>query len=272
MLYQHKSIIDCHQLPMSKSLIHETAIIADDADIDDNVEIGPYTVVEGDVQIGTGTVLGSHVSIRQFSRIGKNNSIDSGAVIGGHPQHTAFDGSETWVIIGNNNKMREGVTVNRAYLPGATTKVGSGCYFMAGAHVGHDCDVADNVILTNGVVLGGHVDVGRNAIMGGYAGAHQFLRVGAYSMVAGYIPLRKDALPYAIIGGEPICHYRLNTIGLRRAGIERERYRALEAAFRALRDGDKQFSNVADTDEVRHLREWVNVKSKFGYYGFAKAK
>ena len=256
---------------MSTKNIHTTAIVSADAKIHPTATIGPYAVVEGDVEIGARTVLGPHAVVRQFTRIGKDNIIDPHAIIGGLPQHAEYDGSETWVIVGNNNVFREGVTVNRAYHPGSATRIGSGCFLMANAHVGHDCLVEDNTTLTNGVVLGGHVEVGRNAMMGGYAGAHQFVRVGAYSMVGGYIPLRKDALPFMTIGGEPIRHYRLNSIGLRRNHIKKERYRVLESAFRAIRDGDKSLEGIPDTEEIIYLRDWLSSKSKYGTYGFAGA-
>ena len=256
---------------MSTKNIHKTAIVSEDAKIHPTATVGPFAVVEGDVEIGARTVLGPHAVVRQFTRIGEDNIIDPNAIIGGLPQHAGFDGSESWVIVGNNNVFREGVTVNRAYQPGSATRIGSGCFLMANAHVGHDCVVEDNTTLTNGVVLGGHVEIGRNAIMGGYAGAHQFVRVGAYSMVGGYIPLRKDALPFMTIGGEPIRHYRLNAIGLRRNHIKKERYRALETAFRAIRDGDKSLDGIPDTEEIIYLRDWLNSESKYGVYGFAGA-
>ncbi len=252
-------------------MIHQTAFVSDNTTIAPGVAIGPYAVVEDDVEIGAGSIIGPHAVIRRYSRIGEKNRIDAGAVIGGLPQHTRFDGAETWVVIGDGNTMREGVTINRAYETGGVTEIGSNCYFMTGAHVGHDCRVCDNVILTNGVVLGGHVTVGRNAVMGGYAGAHQFLNVGAYCMVAAYAPLRKDALPYTMIGGTPIRHYRLNAVGLRRNGIVGERYRALERAFRAMRDGDRTLEDLTDTEEIVELRRALTEKSKYGCYGFAGA-
>ena len=253
-------------------MIHQTAVISDNTIIAPDVSIGPYAIVEDDVKIGAGSVIGPHAIIRRYSRIGENNTIDAGAVIGGLPQHTGFDGAETWVVIGDNNTLREGVTINRGYESGGNTVIGSNCYLMTGAHVGHDCRVGDNVILTNGVVLGGHVTVGRNVVMGGYAGAHQFLNVGAYCMVAAYAPLRKDALPYTTIGGTPIRHRRLNTVGLRRGGIVRERYRAVEQAFRALRAGDRTLEDLPDTEEIVELRRALSEKSRYGCYGFAGAR
>lgn len=253
---------------MSNSLVHPTAVVHEGATLGAEVCIGPGAVIESDVHIGAGTTIGPYAIIRQFTRIGENNRIDAHAVIGGEPQHMAYDGSETWVTIRDNNVLREFVTVNRAYEPGAETRIGSNCFLMTAAHVGHDCVVGDNVIMTNNATLGGHAEVGDNVVMGGLAAAHQFTRIGRFCMVAAHTPLRKDALPYTVIGGNPIRHYRLNSIGLRRSGVTGERYRALEAAFRALRDGNRTLDGVHETEEVRYLREWLAVKSKYGCYGF----
>ena len=252
--------------------MHATAIVSKDAVVHDSVSIGPGAIIEGDVHIDEGTVVGPYAIIRRFTRIGKNNRIDAHAVIGGEPQHTAYDGSETWVTIGDNNVLREFVTIHRPYQPEAETRIGSDCFLMAYAHVGHDCIVGDRVVMTNNATLGGHVEVGNNVVFGGLAAAHQFTRVGPYCMVAAYTPLRKDALPYMIVGGTPVRHYRLNKVGLSRAGIDGDRYRALQSAVRALRKGDKSLDGVPETEEVSFLREWVAVRSKFGYYGFAGGK
>jgi len=253
-------------------LIHPTAVVSADAQIADDVEIGPYAVVEGDVEIGAGCVLGPHVVVRRFSRLGRGNTLDVGVVIGGLPQHLSFDGSETWVIVGDNNVMREGFTVNRAYESGGQTVIGSNCFFMNRTHVGHDCRIGDRVILTNGVDLGGHVTVGRNAVFGAHAAAHQFVNIGAYAMVAAFAALRKDVLPFMTVGGEPLRHFRLNTVGLRRNGITGDRYRALESALRQLRSGSRELADVADTAEVRALRDALEQRSKYGCYGFATSR
>lgn len=252
------------------SEIHKTAIVSPGATLADGVKVGPYAVIEDDVYIGAGTSIGPHAVIRRFTRIGRNNDIDAHAVLGGKPQHAAFDDSQTGLLIGDDNVIREGVTIHRAFEPGATTTIGSGCFLMCHAHIGHDCKVGDRVTLTNNVVLGGHVEVGDAAVMGGAAGAHQFLRIGAYSMVAGYVPLRKDVLPFTLVGGNPVRHYRLNTIGLRRNGFDRERIRALETAFRVLRDGDTGISGVPDCEDVRALRAWLAARSRYGHYGFLR--
>jgi UDP-N-acetylglucosamine acyltransferase len=257
---------------MNPENIHATAIVSTDATLADGVTVGPGAVIEGGVEIGAGTSIGPYAVIRSFTRIGENNRIDAHAVIGGDAQHTGYDGSETWVVIGNDNILREYVTINRAYLPGAETRIGSNCFFMTQSHVGHDSIVGDNVILTNNATLAGHVEVGRNVVMGGMAAAHQFTRIGPFCMVAGFTPLRKDALPFTMIGGEPVRHYRLNAIGLKRNGITGERYGALEQAFRALRRGDQSLDAIPETEDVKFLKDWLAVKSKYGHYGFITGK
>ncbi len=251
------------------SSIHPTAIVSGKAEIDSSVKIGPFAVVEDNVHIAAGTSIGSHAIIKEYCRIGRNNAIDAHVMIGGHPQHTGFDGSESWVEIGDNNVIREATLIHRAFEPGGATRIGSDCFLMSQLHIGHDCVIGDKVTLSSSVILGGHIEIGDHVVMGGGAGAHQFLRIGAYAMVGGCVPLRKDVLPYCMIGGQPVRHYRLNAIGLRRNGFDKVRYRAVEAAFRALRDGDKDMTGVPDTDDVNHLRDWLATKSKCGIYGFA---
>ena len=250
---------------------HPTAVISTNANLAADVVVGPYAVIEDLVEIGEGTTIGPHAVIHSFVRMGKQNRIHGHAIIGDQPQLVDFDGSETWVNIGDGNVFREGVTIHRSIYPGKSTRVGSNCYFMTYSHVGHDCIVGDGVMLTNNVMLGGHVTVGERAIFGGNAGAHQFVRVGPYCMVAAYVPLRKDALPYSMIGGSPIRHYRLNVVGLRRSGVQGKRYRALEQAFRTLRSGSQDLSELPETEETKFLQNWLHEESKRGIYGFASS-
>lgn len=253
---------------MSSNSIHPTATVSPNAELDPTAVVGPGAVIEADVSIGPNTEIGPHAIIRQYTTIGAGNRIDAHVVIGGVPQHLAWEGGKSSVVIGDNNTFRECSTVHRAFVEDAETRIGSNCLFMAYAHVGHDCIIADNVILTNLTQLGGHVEIGNNAVMGGFSGAHQFTRVGAFCMVAGQAGLRKDALPYSMIGGSPVRHYRLNRLGLRRSGITGDRYRAIEAAFRAIRAGDREFADIESTPEIEFLREWLATKSKYGVYGF----
>lgn len=255
---------------MANPKIHSTAIVASGAKLGADVQVGPYAVIEDDVEIGPGTVIGPHAVIHHHTRIGARNRIHGHAILGDTPQHLAYKPQDvTWLEIGDDNIFRETVTVHRAYHAGAVTRIGSNCFLMAACHVGHDCVIGSHVILTNGVLLGGHVTVGDRAVFGGASSAHQFTRVGPFAMVGAHTLLRKDALPYSMITGEPARHYRLNSIGLRRNGISGDKYKALEQAFRRLRTGVR-LDGLPQTDETRFLLGWLQQPSKRGLSGFVQ--
>jgi UDP-N-acetylglucosamine acyltransferase len=248
---------------------HPTAIIADGARLADDVHVGPYAVIEDQVSIGAGTVIGPHAVIHHHARIGARNRIHAHAVIADTPQDSAYCGEETWVEIGDDNIIREGVTIHRSTDLDVPTRVGSHCFLMAYSHVGHGCQLSDGVILTNNVMLAGHVEVGAGTIFGGGSGSHQFCRIGVSTMVAAYAGILKDILPFTMVKGQPALHHRLNTVGLKRAGVIGPRYRALEQAFRALRAGSKPDFGEA-TPELKLLEEWLAAKSKRGLAGFIR--
>ena len=251
--------------------IHSTAIVSPRAELGTGVKIGPYAVIGEDVEIGRDTFIGSHTVIEPLTRIGARNRISAHTVIGGTPQDLTFDGVETWLIIGDDNVIRELVTIHRSTSAEQPTTIGSHCFLMAASHVGHDCQVGHHVILTNGVLIGGHVEIGDHVIMGGAAVVHQFCRIGKLAMVRGTTPVNKDVLPFCMVAGDPVAHYRLNSIGLRRAGVNGERYRALEKAFRNLRAGE-DLADVPDTEETGHMRAWLAAESKRGLHGFVRAQ
>jgi UDP-N-acetylglucosamine acyltransferase len=248
--------------------VHETASVAAGARLGEGVRIGAYAVIEDDVEIGAATTVGPHAVVHPLVRIGGRNRIYPHAVLGGDPQDLSFAGRDTWLEIGDDNVFREYVTVHRATSASWPTKIGSNCYLMAYCHVAHDCQIGDDVTLANSVTLGGHVQIGHRVMLGGLVALHQFVRVGAYAMVGGHIGLRKDVLPFSLVSGEPARHYRLNVVGLRRAGITGERYRVLEAAFRSLRKG-RPLNALPDTQELALLRAWLSAPSKRGLTGFA---
>lgn len=254
---------------MTESLRHPTAIVADGAELADDVEVGPYAVIEDRVSIGHGTVIGPHAVVHSHARIGARNRIHAHAVIADTPQDYAFSGQETWVEIGDDNIIREGVTIHRSTEEAIPTRVGSGCFLMAYSHVAHGCDVGDRVILTNNVMLAGYVSVGEGAIIGGGTAVHQFCRIGAATMVAGVAGVLKDILPYSMAKGAPALHYRLNAVGLKRAGVNGPRYRALEQVFRELRGGGKPAFD-ATTPELEALRIWLDAETKRGLAGFVR--
>ena len=256
---------------MTESRIHATAIVAAGATLAADVRVGPYAVIEDRVVIGGGSVVGPHAVVHSHVRIGARNRIHAHAVIADTPQDYSYAGEPTEVEIGDDNIIREGVTIHRSTELDTPTRVGSHCFLMAYSHVAHGCQVADRVILTNNVMLAGHVEVGAGAVIGGGTAVHQFCRVGASTMVAGMAGVLKDILPFTMAKGAPALHYRLNSVGLKRAGIGGPRYRALEAAFRALRAGGKpDFSDA--TPELEALEQWLAAGSKRGLAGFVSPR
>ncbi len=197
-------------------LIHPTAIIDPKAEIDSSVEIGPFSVVEGNVRIGAGCKISSCCRLCGDLVLGENNKLYHGVCLGEWPQHMAYDpASMTGVRIGNNNEFREGVTVHRAFVPEHNTTIGNNCYLMCMAHVGHDSILHDSVILVNGVLLGGHAEIFEHATLSGYVMVHQFTRVGAYCMISGACKVCMDVPPYCMATDN--CSIEgLNSVGLRR--------------------------------------------------------
>lgn len=249
------------------SNIHPTATVSAKAEIDTDVKIGAYSLVEDHVEIGLGTVIGPQCIIHPYVKLGSENQLHAQVVLGGIPQDISFSGEETWVEIGDQNIIRENCTVHRSTNPQKPTRIGSNCFLMSYCHVAHDCQLGNEVTMASYAGLSGHVEVGDKANIGGHTGTHQFVRIGTLSMVAGFLGVNKDVMPYCLLGREPIKHYRLNTIGLRRAGIKGERYKKLELAYRQLREG-KPIDKSESTPEVNYLREWMKASSKRGVYGF----
>lgn len=247
--------------------IHPTAIIADKADLADDVEVGPYSIVHDDVHVGAGTKIGAHSIIHSYVSLGESNMIADHVVLGGAPQDVSYQGQETWLRIGNKNIIREYSSIHRSNCSDEDTMMGNSCYMMCNSHVGHNCKIGNNVIITAYTGLSGHVEVGDKAVLGGSVAIHQFCRIGAYAMVAGFTPVVKDVMPYCLLGRDPVAHYKLNSIGLRRAGITGKKYKALEKRIRQIRTGDTDSVDEM-TDEIRLLESWMAAPSKRGIYKF----
>jgi len=215
--------------------IHSTAIVSPKSQIADGVTIKPYTIVEDDVVIGEGTFIDSHVLIANGARIGKNCKIHKGAVVSTPPQDLSYNNEPTTFELGDNSTVREYCTLNRG-----TKKqhyksvVGSNCLLMAYTHVAHDCIIGNNVIIANSVQMAGHVTIEDFAIIGGLTAIHQFVNIGAYTMVGGHFRIPKDIPPYIMAGGWPVTYERLNIIGLRRRGFSNEAIDSINTAYRIL--------------------------------------
>lgn len=198
------------------------------------VRLGPYVVIEGPAEIGDNCVLEAHASLVGRVRMGANNRVGHGAVIGGWPQDLSFDpATESGVEIGSGNTMREHVTIHRGTAPGSVTRLGDHCFLMAGAHLGHNARVADGVILANHVLLGGHVEVGPRAFLGGGSAFHQFVRVGRGAIVQGLSAIAKDVPPWTQATGLNTL-VGLNVVGLRRAGVPPAGRAELRRAYKLL--------------------------------------
>jgi UDP-N-acetylglucosamine acyltransferase len=248
--------------------IHPTAYIGTDVTLGDGIIVGPFVVIESGAVLGDHCQVGAHAVVHGRVRMGSGNILHPHAVLGGLPQDTGFKAETvTWLTIGDNNVFREGFTAHRASKENAETRIGSGCYFMNNSHVAHDCAIGDKTIFANNVAIGGHVEVGNNVFMGGAVVAHQFCRIGSYAIVQGTTGLNMDVIPFMLVGGRPARHYRLNTVGLKRAGITGERYNVLSAAFRLLKN-KKSLDALEETDELKFLKDWLAVKSKRGLHGF----
>jgi len=250
--------------------IHPTAYVAATAVLGENVTLGPYAVVEDHVELGAGCQLGAHAVVQPYVKMGEGNILHPHAVLGGLPQDTSFKAETvSWLEIGDNNVFREGFTAHRSATEDAITKIGSDCFFMNNSHVAHDCMVGNQTIFANNVAIGGHVEVGSNVFMGGAVVVHQFCRVGSYAIVQGTTGLNKDVIPFMLIGGRPAKHYRLNSVGLRRAGITGARYKVLSSAFRLLRN-KQSLDDLEQTEELAFLQQWLAVESKRGLHSFVE--
>ena len=226
-------------------MIDKTAIINPRAKISDNVKIGPYSVIGPNVEIGEGTIVQSHVNITGDTKIGLNNKIYPFASIGNDPQDLKFKGEETKLEIGDNNKIREYVTINPGTEGGGgLTKVGNNCLFMVSAHIAHDCLVGDNVILANNVPLGGHAHVDDNAIIGGNSAVQQFTRVGKFAMIGGMCGVVRDVIPYGIAHGNRSVLQGLNLIGLRRKEIPNKEIIKLSDAYKEIFKNENLTENL----------------------------
>lgn len=217
--------------------LHPTALVDPTCELAEEVEIGAYAVVEGGVSIGAGCVIAEHAIVRRGSVLGSNCRVDAHAVVGGLPQDLHFDpATASGVRLGDGVVLREGVTISRATRPGSFTEIGDGCFLMASSHVAHDCRLGRKVILANGVLLAGHVQVGDSAFLGGGALVHQFIRIGAVCMVSGGSRVAQDLPPFCMTA-ERNELIGLNLVGLQRNGFSREDIRSIKLLFRAVFDG-----------------------------------
>jgi UDP-N-acetylglucosamine acyltransferase len=217
-------------------VIHSTAIVDPKAELDANVEIGPFCIIGKRVRIGAGTVIGPHVTIDQDTTVGKNCRIFQYASVGADPQAIKYKGERTFAKIGNGTTIREFVTIHRGTeFGGGQTEVGEENFLMAYTHIAHDCFTGKRVIFANAASLGGHIQVGDYATLGAFVAVHQFVRIGNYAFIGAVSGITKDIPPYVLASGSPraILH-GLNSVGLKRHDFDPETIRNLKRAYRIL--------------------------------------
>jgi UDP-N-acetylglucosamine acyltransferase len=251
-------------------MIHPTAIVHPQARIGSGCQIGPYCVIDEHVELGEGCRLYSHVVIGGHTRLGRENEVFPFASLGLKTQDLKWNGGVTRVEIGDRNTIREGVTVHSATSDGGVTRIGSENTLLAYAHIAHDCNLGNGIIMSNFAGLAGHVQVEDDAVLGGYVAVHQFCRVGRLSMVGGCSKLRQDMPPFMLADGSPAEVRMINKIGLERSGISEEAQNALRSAYKLLfRDG-LTISNalirieqeLPQLPEVQHLAQFIRSSER----------
>ncbi len=250
--------------------IHPTAIIEPQAQLGENIHVGPYAYISKNVIIGDSCQIGPHAVLLPGTRLGRECRVYSHAVIGEIPQDLKFGGEETTAEIGDRTVIREFVTVNRGTQQHWRTVVGSDCLLMAYVHIAHDCIIGDHVILANAVNLAGHVEIEEWAILGGMTGVHQFVKIGRHAMVGGHFRVPKDVPPYIIAGREPLVYEGLNIIGLKRRGFSAEAIQAIRQTYDLIyRSGlnvsdamKKLEENDAPCLEVQHIINFIKKSER----------
>ncbi|MBD2313364.1 acyl-ACP--UDP-N-acetylglucosamine O-acyltransferase [Desertifilum sp. FACHB-1129] len=256
------------------TLIHPTAVIHPGAKLHPTVRVGAYAVIGEHLEIGAETTIGPHVVLDGWTKIGDRNQIFAGAAIGLEPQDLKYDGSASWVTIGNDNLIREYVTINRATGAGEVTALGNQNLLMAYAHVGHNCKIGDRAIIANSVALAGHVTIESQARISGVLGIHQFVQIGRLAMVGGMSRVDRDVPPYMLVEGNPSRVRSLNLVGLKRAGLSAAELSNLKKAYRLLYRSGLSFNQaleqlelLADNEHLQHLHRFLKLSVAPGRRG-----
>ena len=242
-------------------MIHPTAIVDVKAEIDSNVEIGPYSVIRDHVSIGEGTVIGPHVMVDRYVSIGPECHIFQYASVGTRPQAIKFKGEKTFVKIGRGTVVREFTTINRGTDFGTgVTEIGEENLLMAYSHIAHDCQTGCKVILANNAALAGHITIGDHVTVGGQVAIHEFVRIGDYAYVGGKSGVPKDIPPYVIASGDRARLYGLNRVGLKRHGFPETTVRELKKVYRIFYRIGITLNEAIERAlaEVDHLPEVIN--------------
>lgn len=255
---------------MTARRIHPSAIISSDAEIASDVEIGAYAIIGDNCTVGSGCVISPRATLEQNVTLGLNVKVGVGTILGGLPQDLKFAGEETTVEIGDGTIIREYTTINRGTAHSFKTTVGRNCMLMSYVHVGHDCHVGNNVILSNMAQLAGHVTIEDKAIVSGLCAVHQFVRIGRHSFIGGCSRVSKDIPPFLKAVGNPVRLYGLNTVGLQRSGMDEATILELKRAYRVFFRSDLNVTQAierAQTEleplpEVQELIQFVEASER----------
>lgn len=236
--------------------IHSSAVIHTDAELAQGVEVGPFTTIGPNVRIGKGTVVGPNVVIEAGTIIGGNCKIFHGASLGGEPQIFNFKDLPASLEIGDGTVIREYVTIHRSGFENGVTRVGNGCLLMAYSHVGHDCEIGNEVVVVNSTALSGHVIVEDKAFISGLVGVHQFVRIGKHAMVGGMARVNQDILPFSTVEGNPARLYSANAIGLKRANFKPDVRAAIKKALNLI--GNPELNTKQAVEKIKMEIEMFN--------------
>ena len=255
-------------------LVHPTAIVHPQAELHPTVRVAPYAIIGAEVTIGANTTIGSHVVIDGCTSIGENNQIFPGAAIGLDPQDLKYQGANSKVIIGDRNRIREYVTINKATKAAEATVIGNDNLLMAYSHVAHNCIIENEVIIANNVAMAGHVTIESQAVISGILGIHQFVHIGRMAMVGGMSRINRDVPPYLLVEGNPARVRSLNLVGLKRRGFSADEIKQLKQAFRLLyrenlplEKAIAQLDLISDTQPIQHLNQFLQASISDGRRG-----
>ncbi|HEV2261698.1 MAG TPA: acyl-ACP--UDP-N-acetylglucosamine O-acyltransferase [Candidatus Rubrimentiphilum sp.] len=252
-------------------MIHPTAIVHPNANIDRGVEIGPYCIVGENVAIGRGTILQSHVVVNGWTTIGEDCQVYPFATIGAASQDKKYLGERAYTRVGSRTIVREYVSIQRATGEDQVTSIGDDCLFLAYVHIAHNCIIGNGVTMSNVAQLAGHCIIEDNAVIGGMTALHQFTRVGQYGMVGGASALTRDLPPFLLAAGNPATPYGLNSVGLRRAGFSDEERTEIKRFYRLLYGAKLNLSQAIETMKAeaqtavgRHMIAFLEGESQRG--------
>jgi UDP-N-acetylglucosamine acyltransferase len=255
---------------------HPTALVSPEAQLADDVQVGPYAVIEGPVRLGPGCVVRPHAHLIGPLTVGCRNQIFTGVVLGEKPQHLLYADEPTSLEIGDDNVFRENVTVHRGTTATGKTVIGSHNYLMAGAHVAHDCRVGDNCLMANGALLAGHCSLGDRAFISGNAAAHQFVRIGRLAMVSGMSAVSRDVPPFVLLYGRDVAT-GVNVIGMRRAGMNTRQIGGVRKAFQIMYHEGLTIPSAlakieAELGDIDTVAEFVAFLRQPGARGIARTR